>query len=169
MRTPVRLAVAAALLPPVGRQAWQGPERTDAGAESGVAVAWRPADFPVGARPRPCADGECREHAAPPAEDPLALLDAPLPGGDGVREVAPRSSVADPAGGGRAVREFSGRFALRGVAPNGEGCGPTARRADVRADPRAGRCPAADPARPYGTQWLPETVIITWSWMLAEK
>ncbi|MER5741070.1 MULTISPECIES: hypothetical protein [unclassified Streptomyces] len=141
MRTSVRLAFAVALLSLTGCQAWQGPNCTDMGAESGVTVTWRPADFPVGARLRLCADEECRERAAAPAEDSLALLDVPLPGEDGEREVALRFSVVDPAGGGRVVREFSGRFALRRVTPNGEGCEPTAWRADVRADPRAGLVP----------------------------
>ncbi|GHF96449.1 hypothetical protein Shyd_74640 [Streptomyces hydrogenans] len=78
-------------------------------------------------------------------------------------------SAYDPADGGRVVRAFSGPFSPRGLTPDGDRREPTARRADVRAGPREGPVPAADPAGAYGTQWLPETVIITWSWMLAEK
>ncbi|MFD4372866.1 hypothetical protein [Streptomyces sp. NPDC058486] len=58
-----------------------------------------------------------------------------------------RLSVTDPADGGRVVYDRSTRVTLRKVTPNGEGASWGA----------------------YGTQWLPETVIIAWSWMLAEK
>ncbi|MFB7281604.1 hypothetical protein ACFCZV_31410 [Streptomyces hydrogenans] len=137
-RIPVRLAPLALLLPLIGCQAWQGPDCTDIGAESGVTVTWRPSDFPAGARLRLCVDGECRERGAPPVEEPRAFLDVPLPGEEGTREVVLRFAVTDPADGGRVVREFTGPFSLREVTPNGEGCEPTAWRADVRADPREG-------------------------------
>ncbi|MFI0829609.1 hypothetical protein ACH4Q7_34970 [Streptomyces roseolus] len=91
--------------------------------------------------------------------------------------VAPPSEPADDdpaapgglAGGGRVVHPFSTRVTLREATPNGEECGPTVRRAGVRVDPRKGLVGPGRSRGRYGTQWLPETVIITWSWMLAEK
>ncbi|MEU3606775.1 hypothetical protein AB0E83_15205 [Streptomyces sp. NPDC035033] len=133
----VAVTSAVALLT-AGCQMSQGPNCTLIGAESGVTVLWRPADFPAGARHRLCADGECRERGAPPAADPRAFLDVPLPEESGPREVGVRFTVTDPAAGGRVVHDRSARVTLRKVTPNGEACGPTAWQAAVRADPRAG-------------------------------
>ncbi|GHJ95937.1 hypothetical protein SNE510_54560 [Streptomyces sp. NE5-10] len=74
-----------------------------------------------------------------------------------------------PADGGRGVRAFSGPFSPRGVAPDGEGAHPPPGGRASAPIPGRGRWSAAGPSGSYGTQWLPETVIITWSWMLAEK
>ncbi|GGR63686.1 hypothetical protein [Streptomyces roseolus] len=122
------------------------------GADSGVTVSRRPADFPAGSRYRICADGTCREPSAPAAGDDTAFLQVRLPEEDGPREVTVRFAViappdepageesagGEPAGGGRVVHAFSTRVALRAATPNGEKCGPTVWQAGVRVDPRKG-------------------------------
>ncbi|MFB7942200.1 hypothetical protein, partial [Streptomyces sp. NPDC056049] len=89
---------AAAVLLMAGCQADSGKNCTKKGAESGVAVDWRPSDFPAGAVHRLCADEECRERTEVRPEDAGAFLDVPLPEEGGPREVAVRFTVTDPAG-----------------------------------------------------------------------
>lgn len=140
-RSPVYGAVAAVVLLVAGCQADHKKICTLKGAESAVTVSWLPADFPVGARHRLCADGECRERTDVLPEDVGAFLHVPLPEEDGPREVAVRFTVTDPAGGGRVVYDRSTRVELGEVHPNGEGCGAPVWQGGVRADPHEGLVP----------------------------
>ncbi|MEU9858226.1 hypothetical protein [Streptomyces sp. NPDC047974] len=161
-RAALALVVSTALLPTAGCLGRPGTVCTLIGADSGVTVSWRPADFPAGSRYRICADGECREREDPTAGDgSTTFLQVRLPEEDGPREVAVRFTVVapaevlaggDPAGsepvggdpgsepteGGRVVDAFSTRVTLRESTPNGGKCGPTVWQAGVRVDPRRG-------------------------------
>ncbi len=167
-RATLALVASTAVLLTAGCLGPSGTICTLIGADSGVTVTWRPADFPAGSRYRLCADGECREREDPMAGDGhTTFLQVRLPEEDGPREVAVRFTViapadelaggglaggelgsGEPAGGeltgggpaegGRVVEEFSARVTLRKSTPNGEKCGPTAWQAGVRVDPRKG-------------------------------
>ncbi|WP_030758196.1 hypothetical protein [Streptomyces griseus] len=75
----------------------------------------------------------------------LLLLPPVLPpaGEDGAREAEAtvRFSATDPAGSGRVVRDFSGRFEPLRSTPDGERCDPAVRRTGLRAAPREGPVP----------------------------
>lgn len=152
-RATLALVASTALLLTAGCLGRPGTICTLVGADSGVTVSWRPADFPAGSRYRICADGQCREREDPTAGDgSTTFLQVRLPEEDGPRDVAVRFTVvapaeepADdelagggPAGGGRVVDAFSTRVTLRGSTPNGEECGPAVWQAGVRVDPRKG-------------------------------
>ncbi|MGW6390725.1 hypothetical protein ACWFR1_09485 [Streptomyces sp. NPDC055103] len=106
------------------------------GAESQVSVDWDTAHFPAGARYRLCADQVCRDGRTQP-DDPLGTFRLPMPDATGPQKVVLRFRVTDPVDD-RPVYDRTARVTLRKVTPNGEGCGPTAWQAPVRADPERG-------------------------------
>ncbi|MFD3530795.1 hypothetical protein [Streptomyces sp. NPDC058664] len=137
------MVLVAVVLPVTGCQVGEPLACTKVGADSGVGVAYRPADFPAGARLRLCADEVCRDLRATEPSAPFGLLDVVLPEAVGEQRTAVRLTVTDPASG-RAVYDRTAQVTLRKFTPNGPNCEPTVWRAGLRADVRNGLVPTDD-------------------------
>ncbi|WP_406057859.1 hypothetical protein OG462_14545 [Streptomyces sp. NBC_01077] len=131
------LAAVATVLLAAGCQSGDRINCTLIGAESGVALTWKPGDFPAGAHYRLCVDQVCKDRQAQPSDDSLAMLRLPMPEVTGEKQVTVRLQVTDPAAD-RTVYDRSAPFTLRKHAPNGEACGPVVWSTGIRVDPERG-------------------------------
>ncbi|MGY1454180.1 hypothetical protein [Streptomyces sp. SS8] len=112
-------------------------------AESGVQVAWEPADFAAdaaggGATVRLCVRDDCTERKTT-ARNPFGGLSVRLDDDAGPATVPVRFTVTAP--GGRTLLDDRAEVTLERSAPNGEECPPVVWQAALRAVPGEGLVP----------------------------
>ncbi|MER5494144.1 hypothetical protein [Streptomyces sp. NPDC002490] len=115
---------------------------TEIGAESGVTLAWRPADFGDrdAATVRLCVWERCEEKPSGNPKEPEALLTIPVSEKIGGDHVAVRLTVTsrDDEDEGEVIVKDRAIPRLAKYQPNGPDCEPTAWQATFRADPEEG-------------------------------
>ncbi|MGX2996823.1 hypothetical protein JNUCC64_21535 [Streptomyces sp. JNUCC 64] len=137
-RTVPAMAVAAALTgcaTPLGG----GPNCTQMGADSGITLTWRPADFGEAdaATVRLCVGKVCEDRSSGRPSEPMAMAQIPLEQDVGAVTVTVRLTVTSVRDGRVLVRDTA-RPRLARHQPNGAGCPPTAWTAAFRVHPGKG-------------------------------